>query len=70
MTDPLDEFLRLDSVPTRPMLIPIPGEMPLLLELKAFVEFLGGGEPPKSSCADGLRVVQSIEEILGKAVVI
>jgi predicted dehydrogenase len=70
MTDPLDEFLRLDGVPTRPMLIPIPGEMPLLLELKAFVEFLGGGEPPKSSCADGLRVVQSVEEILGKAVVI
>jgi predicted dehydrogenase len=38
--------------------------MPLLAELEAFVAFVAGtGLPPKSSAADGLRVVRTIERL-------
>ncbi len=39
---------------------PIPRDMPLLRELGAFVEHLGGGPPPKSSAAEGLGIVRCI----------
>lgn len=45
-----------DSVEHRPLA----GELPLLAELRAFVEHLGGGPPPLSSAADGLRVVECV----------
>jgi len=42
---------------------PIPTEMPLLLELRAFVEHTRGGPPPKSSLADGVRIVHVIADL-------
>jgi predicted dehydrogenase len=39
------------------------GEMPLLSELRAFVEHLEGGPPPRSSAAEGALVVRRIEEL-------
>jgi predicted dehydrogenase len=37
-----------------------PGELPLLAELRAFVGYVAGGEPPKSSVAEGAAVVRTI----------
>ncbi len=42
---------------------PIAGELPLLAELRAFVEHLRGGPPPRSSAAEGAAIVQRIEEL-------
>lgn len=41
----------------------VSGEMPLLAELRAFVSYLEGGPPPKSSARDGARVVEVISQI-------
>jgi predicted dehydrogenase len=38
------------------------GSLPLLLELKAFLSYLRGGEPPMSTAEEGLLVVQRIEQ--------
>jgi predicted dehydrogenase len=38
-------------------------EMPLLCELRAFVEHLDGGPPPRSSAAEGAEVVRRIAEL-------
>lgn len=43
---------------------PVAGELPLLAELRAFVEHVAGGPPPKSSAADGLVVVERIQQML------
>ena len=43
--------------------IPISGEMPLLLELDAFVKHLGGGPTPRSSAAEGAMIVERIAEL-------
>lgn len=43
--------------------IPIPGDMPLLLELDAFVKHLEGGPPPRSTAATGALVVERIQEL-------
>ena len=43
--------------------IETPGELPLLAELRAFVEHLGGGEPPRSSAAEGAAIVSAIGEL-------
>jgi predicted dehydrogenase len=40
-----------------------PGELPLLAELRTFVEHLAGGPPPKSSAAEGAEVVAVIERL-------
>ena len=40
-----------------------PGELPLLGELRMFVEHLAGGPPPKSSAAEGAEVVAVIERL-------
>ena len=39
------------------------GELPLLAELRAFVEHLRGGPPPRSSAAEGAAVVSAIGEL-------
>lgn len=44
--------------------IATPGELPLVAELRAFVDHVKGGPPPKSSAAVGLRMVERIEEII------
>jgi predicted dehydrogenase len=40
--------------------ISISTEMPLLRELRAFVEHIGGGPPPKSNAVEGVEVVEII----------
>jgi predicted dehydrogenase len=40
--------------------IETPGELPLLAELRAFVGYLDGGPPPKSSAEEGAAVVEAI----------
>jgi predicted dehydrogenase len=43
--------------------IETPGELPLLAELRAFVEHVGGGPPPKSSAAEGAAIVETLAEL-------
>jgi predicted dehydrogenase len=43
--------------------IETPGELPLLAELRAFLEHLRGGPRPKSSAAEGAAIVATIEEL-------
>jgi predicted dehydrogenase len=38
----------------------VSGELPLLAELRAFVEHLRGGPPPRSSAADAVAIVESV----------
>ncbi|MGZ4396504.1 MAG: hypothetical protein ACXVZ2_14205, partial [Gaiellaceae bacterium] len=42
---------------------PISSELPVLRELRAFVEHLAGGPPPRSSADDGVKVVRAISEL-------
>lgn len=46
---------------------PLNGELPLLAELRAFVEHLQGGPPPRSSAADGLAVVEAVAQTIALA---
>ncbi|MEX2255305.1 MAG: Gfo/Idh/MocA family oxidoreductase [Acidimicrobiia bacterium] len=46
---------------------PISDEMPLLAELRAFVEHLRGGPPPKSSVEEGVATVAAIAELRAMA---
>jgi predicted dehydrogenase len=41
----------------------IAGELPLLRELRMFVNHLDGGPPPASSAAEGLEIVEAIAEV-------
>lgn len=47
--------------------IPISSEMPLLMELGAFVEHLDGGPTPRSSAATGALIVERIAELRSMA---
>lgn len=47
--------------------IPVGTEMPLLLELKAFVDHLQGGPPPMADAAQSARSVALIEQLLNMA---
>lgn len=38
-------------------------DMPLMEELRAFVSHLEGGPPPRSTAAEGLRVIETIETL-------
>jgi predicted dehydrogenase len=46
-----------------PEVRPTPGELPLLAELRAFLEHIGGGPPPRSSAREGAEVVRRIAEL-------
>ena len=46
-----------------PELRAISAELPLLRELRAFLEHLDGGPPPRSSAAEGASVVRRISEL-------
>jgi predicted dehydrogenase len=46
-----------------PERIETPGELPLLSELRAFVEHLRGGPPPRSSAAEGAAIVAALAEL-------
>ena len=52
----------LDGDP-EPELRPTPGELPLVAELRAFVDHLRGGPPPQSSARDGALVVRRLAEL-------
>ena len=41
----------------------ISSELPLLRELRAFVEHVEGGPPPRSSAAEGVEIVRRIAEL-------
>jgi hypothetical protein len=41
----------------------ISSELPLLGELRTFVEHLEGGPPPRSSAAEGALIVERIERV-------
>lgn len=43
---------------------PLTNEMPLLEELRAFVEHLRGGPPPRSSVADAVLVVEAVARMI------
>jgi predicted dehydrogenase len=43
--------------------IETPGELPLLAELRAFVEHVRGGPPPRSTAAEGAAVVSTIARL-------
>jgi predicted dehydrogenase len=43
--------------------IDTPGELPLLAELRAFVEHLRGGPAPRSSAAEGAAIVAALREL-------
>ena len=62
-----DEFVSVFRAPGGPVeeRIPAPGELPLLAELRAFVEHLRGGPPPRSSAAEGATVVAAITRLQG-----
>jgi predicted dehydrogenase len=42
---------------------PVSTELPLLRELRAFLEHLAGGPPPRSSAAEGAAAVRAISEL-------
>jgi predicted dehydrogenase len=42
---------------------PIADEWPLLRELRAFVDHLGGGPPPRSSATEGAAIVRRVAEL-------
>lgn len=52
-----------DTKIPEPELRPISTEFPLLRELRAFVEYLDGGPPPKSSAPEGAAMVQLIADL-------
>jgi predicted dehydrogenase len=51
------------SAEPRPLCRPIGTDMPLLVELAAFLDHLKGGSPPKSSVAEAAATVEAIASI-------
>lgn len=47
--------------------VPAVGELPLLAELRAFLEHLQGGPPPVSSAEDGVRTVETVDAVRAMA---
>ena len=41
----------------------VPADLPLYEELRAFLDFVAGGPPPKTSFAEELRIIKSIETL-------
>lgn len=64
LADPYDDHVKVYAgtakVQPEPEHRPISTELPLLRELRAFVEHLGGGPPPASSAADGAAIVRTL----------
>lgn len=65
--DSLDVRVTSDGTEPRADVIPFEPNMPLETELRAFVDYLGGGPPPKSSAAEGARTVEVIHELRAMA---
>jgi predicted dehydrogenase len=56
-----DEHVAVHTPDGRTERVETPGELPLLAELRAFVEHVGGSGPPKSSVVEGAAVVRAID---------
>jgi len=56
-----------ETTAPEPELQVISTELPLLRELRAFLEHLDGGPPPRSSAAEGAATVRAITELRGLA---
>ena len=41
----------------------LPADLPLLRELRAFLEHVAGGPPPRSSAADAVEIVRRVEQL-------
>jgi predicted dehydrogenase len=54
---------RSDADEPREERIETPGELPLLAQLRVFVEHVRGGPPPKSSAAEGAAIVSTLSEL-------
>jgi predicted dehydrogenase len=54
---------RSDADEPREERIETPGELPLLAQLRVFVEHVRGGLPPKSSAAEGAAIVSTLAEL-------
>jgi predicted dehydrogenase len=70
LPDPYSDHVRIfgrtglaESTTPEPELRPISTELPLLRELRAFLEHLDGGPPPRSSAAEGAEAVRAITEL-------
>lgn len=66
LADGWDEHVtifRHDRPPDAGEVLETPGELPLLAELRAFVDHLRGGPAPRSSAAEGALVVQRVAEL-------
>ena len=61
--DSFDDHAALFREGSEPERRPVSTELPLLRELRAFVEHLAGGPPPRSSAEDGVKVVRAISEL-------
>ena len=55
-----DEHVLVHRGGAEPERIEAPGELPLLAELRAFVDHLDGGPPPRSSVAEGRAMVDAV----------
>jgi predicted dehydrogenase len=58
-----DEHVLIQRQDGRSERIAASGELPLLAELRAFVGYVAGGDPPKSSAAEGAAVVRAIADL-------
>jgi predicted dehydrogenase len=47
--------------------VPLATELPLLRELRAFIEYLDGGTPPRATFADGLTTVRTLATLRERA---
>jgi predicted dehydrogenase len=63
LPDGYSDHVLIATTTPEPELRPISTELPLLRELRAFVEHLRGGPPPRSSAAEGAAVVRVISEL-------
>jgi predicted dehydrogenase len=66
LDDPYAESIgvaRTDAIGAEPERRAISTELPLLRELRAFVEHLNGGPPPRSSAAEAVLVVERVAEL-------
>ena len=61
-----DAILIARGIPERdvgPERLPVDPEWPLLRELRAFVEHVRGGPPPRSSAAEHVQIVERLAEL-------
>jgi predicted dehydrogenase len=63
LADGWDQHISLHRTDDTTERVETPGELPLLAELRAFTEHLGGGPAPRSSAAEGAAIVRAIADL-------